>query len=101
MRAAGLWARAEVRRSWRSLAVLAVLAGLAGGVVVATVAGALRAGSAVDRFEAATQTAHVTLFTDERLGGGVRETLDRDPRVEERATIEVIGAAPKGSVPGL
>ena len=101
MRAAGLWARAEVRRSWPSLLVLAVLAGLACGVVVATAAGAARAGSAVDRFEAATRAAHVTLFTEDRLGGGVRKALDEDPRVEARATIEVVGAAPKGSVPGL
>jgi FtsX-like permease family len=49
---AAVWvtARAELRRRWRATVLLAVLVGLAGGVVLAAVAGARRTGSAVDRF---------------------------------------------------
>jgi ABC-type lipoprotein release transport system permease subunit len=101
MRAAGLWARAELRRSWSSLLVMSLLAGLAAGAVVATVAGAVRAGSSVDRFEAATQTAHVTIFTDDHLGYHVGERLDDDPRVAERAHVAVTMVAPEGQMPGL
>jgi hypothetical protein len=101
MRAAGLWARAELRRSWPSLLVLAVAAGLATGAIVATVAGALRAGSAVDRFETATQTAHVTIFTDDRLGYHVGEAIDDDPRVADRGHLTVAGVAPEGFMPYL
>jgi ABC-type lipoprotein release transport system permease subunit len=101
MRAAGLWARAELRRAWPSLLVLAVLAGLAGGVVVATVAGAVRAGSSVDRFEAATQTAHVTIFTEQRLGYEARAALDDDPDITATGRMTVMMAAPEGFVPGL
>jgi ABC-type lipoprotein release transport system permease subunit len=101
MRAAGLWARAELRRSWSSLLVMSVLAGLAAGAVVATVAGAVRAGSSVDRFEAATRTAHVTIFTDDHLGYHVGAALDADPRIAERAELTVMTVAPKGLIPGF
>ena len=49
---AAVWvrARAELRRRWRATVLLVVLVGLAGGVVLAAVAGARRTGSAVDRF---------------------------------------------------
>ncbi len=43
-------ARAELRRRWRSTLVLALLAGLAGGIVLASVAGARRTSTAMDRF---------------------------------------------------
>jgi hypothetical protein len=49
---AAIWAmaRAELRHRWRATVLLAVLVGLAAGVVLAAVAGARRTGSAVDRF---------------------------------------------------
>src|SRR5215218_9070460 len=49
---AAVWvrARAELRRRWRATILLALLVGLAGGVVLAAVAGARRTGSAMDRF---------------------------------------------------
>ncbi len=43
-------ARSELRRRWPSALVLAVLAGVVGGVVIASVAGARRTGSAMERF---------------------------------------------------
>jgi ABC-type lipoprotein release transport system permease subunit len=101
MWAAGLWARAELRRSWRSLLGLAVLSGVAAGVVVAAVAGAMWAGSSVDRFETVTQTSHVTIFTDDDLDYHVATALDGDPRVADRSELTVLTVAPEGLVPGL
>jgi hypothetical protein len=45
-------ARGELRRRWRSTLGLALLAGLVGGVVIASAAGARRTSSAMDRFVA-------------------------------------------------
>jgi hypothetical protein len=49
---AAIWvrARAELRQRWRATVVLMAVAGLAGGAVMATVAGARRTDSAMDRF---------------------------------------------------
>jgi hypothetical protein len=49
---AAVWARAaaELRRRWRATVLLAVLVGLAGGVVLAAVAGARRTATVMDRF---------------------------------------------------
>jgi hypothetical protein len=49
---AAIWvrARAELRQRWRATVVLMAVAGLAGGAVMAAVAGARRTDSAMDRF---------------------------------------------------
>jgi ABC-type lipoprotein release transport system permease subunit len=59
MAAVGIRLRAELRSRWRSWLTLAVLAGLAGGLVIAIAAGAKRGDSAVARWRDATQTMHV------------------------------------------
>ena len=51
--------RAELRSCWRSWLTLALLAGLAGGLVIAIAAGAKRGDSAVARWRDATQTMDV------------------------------------------
>jgi hypothetical protein len=53
--------RAELRRRWRASVLLAVLVGLAGGVVLAAVAGARRTDSAMDRFLAYSRPLNVYL----------------------------------------
>src|ERR671938_382162 len=61
----GTWTRREVRRRWRSLALLAVLVALADAVVFAAAAGARRGYTAMDRLEAVTlpATAQVEPYT--------------------------------------
>ena len=51
--------RAELRARWRAWLALAVLAGVAGGLVIATAAGARRTDSALARHRAATETMDV------------------------------------------
>jgi ABC-type antimicrobial peptide transport system permease subunit len=47
----------EIRRRWRSVVVLVLLAGFVGAVMMATVAGARRSNSALPRFNAASRSA--------------------------------------------
>lgn len=58
--------RSELRRSWRGLVALALLAGLAGGIVLGSVAGARRTASAVERLLAAFPPATGGLEGDRR-----------------------------------
>lgn len=50
----GFWTRLEVRRRWRALVVLALLVALSTGVVLASVAGARRTQTSLDRLRADT-----------------------------------------------
>jgi hypothetical protein len=61
----GYRAGRDLRRSWRSLLVSALLIGLAAGVVLAAVAGARRNGSAFDRMLISTHTGQLTVSTDD------------------------------------
>jgi hypothetical protein len=65
---AAVWARARagLRRRWRATVLLTVLVGLAGGVVLAAVAGARRTETAMGRFLAYNQSMNVFV-----LGAGV------------------------------
>jgi FtsX-like permease family len=51
MRIVGTWLRIDLRRRWKSLIVLALLVALAGGTVLAALAGARRGASALTRLE--------------------------------------------------
>ena len=57
MRVALAWLRLDLGRRWRSLAILALLVAVAGGTVLASVAGARRGDSALDRLAARTRPA--------------------------------------------
>ena len=57
-----LWARTELRRRWRTLVVLGILAGLAGGIVLAAVAGARRTATAYDRYREAVDAPDAIVF---------------------------------------
>lgn len=54
-----LWLRIDLRQHWRSLVVLALLVAFAAGVVLASVGGALRGSTALDRLLAQTLPATV------------------------------------------
>ena len=55
MKAIWMRARSELRRSWRSIVALVLLAGLPGGVAVASAIGASRTDSVFDRLSTATK----------------------------------------------
>ncbi len=56
-----LVARAAIRRQWRGLIVVALLVGIAGGVVLAAAAGARRTSTSLDRFRSYSRSADVEL----------------------------------------
>lgn len=62
MRAAWLWARSRLRQRWRSLLVIALLAGIGSGVAMTAAAGSVRASSGWQRFRADTAAPNA-LFT--------------------------------------
>lgn len=56
------WARSELRRRWRQLVLLGVMAGITCGLAVAAFDGASRTGTALDRFLDRTAAADVVVF---------------------------------------
>lgn len=64
-RAGGRWATVEIRRRWRSLVALGLIAGIAAGVAIAAVAGARRTDTAWDRLRDATNAADAIVFTSQ------------------------------------
>jgi ABC-type lipoprotein release transport system permease subunit len=59
-----LWVRLELTRRWRSLAVLALLVALASAAVMASVAGARRSASAIERMHDRTKPATVAVYSN-------------------------------------
>jgi hypothetical protein len=80
MRAALGVGRRQLRRRWAATAVLVVLVGLAGGVVLAAVAGASRTGSAMGRFVAYSRPEDLIAVVNGAQGD------PSDPSVGARAT---------------
>ncbi len=93
MTAAWYRARAQLRGSWRSALVLALLVGLAGGVVLATLAGARRSASAEHRYREASLVGHATFFHPDPDPALVRRVADL-PQVEAFGPIAYFGLAP-------
>ena len=63
MRAAiALWVGSEVGRRWKALVALGILAGLAGGLALASIAGARRTSTAFERYREATGRADAIVF---------------------------------------
>ena len=57
-----MWAAADVRRRWRSLAVLGLIAGLSGALAMAALAGSRQADTAFDRLREQTNGADAVVF---------------------------------------
>ena len=100
MVAAGLWSAANCRRAWRFLIALAALAGVVGGVAIATVAGARRTSTAVDRMAERTGWPDVFVFTPSDVPAALRDALATDPRVQEATDVKVVIGGPPGFGPG-
>jgi ABC-type lipoprotein release transport system permease subunit len=81
--ALGLWSRTELVRRWRGLVLLGVLAGLAGGLVIAGLEGAERTSSSYRRMRQELRGADVVFFPSQ---SGVYDAditlLDQIPEVE-------------------
>ena len=54
-------ARREIRRRWRSAAAIALLVGVVGAIVLATVAGARRSDTALERFNTASRSSQLEI----------------------------------------
>lgn len=84
-----LW-RADWRSRWRSWLGVALLAGLAGGIVLASIAGARRTGSALERFERASRAPHA--FAGVRVEPGERADWDRLGALRTLPEVDALGA---------
>jgi hypothetical protein len=87
-------ARAELRRRWASTLVLALLAGVAGGIVVASVAGARRTASAMDRFVEFNRPGHLFLYDE--AGTLDEEAVTALPQVEATSRAAYVLLTPAG-----
>ena len=93
MSAVLLLARAEVRRRWPALLVLAVLAALGGTVVTSAAALARRTTTTFDRLADATQPADAQVFVNASPPGPAVRALRALPGVEAAWTVDVgVGA---------
>jgi hypothetical protein len=104
MRAVGLVARAELRRRRVSLAVLAVLTAVVVATVLATLAGARRTASALDRFMDATAARDLQVvvnsadFTRDPAGvDELRQRLAAMDGVDDVATVTITPIAVSGT----
>jgi ABC-type lipoprotein release transport system permease subunit len=86
MSAIWMVARAEMRRRWGSIAVLTVLVGLVGVVVVASASGARRTATSMDRFEEYTRSADVEI----NAGDATSEQLEEFRAVKGVAKVAVL-----------
>lgn len=96
---AAIWltARAEWRQQWRSLIVLSVLTGLAGGVVLAAFTGSRRADTAFVRLQEHQKTPNVHVTTETRPDPERVREAARLPGVELATHDVFLAAAPAGS----
>ena len=94
--------RADTRQRWGSLLLLIVLAGVAGGIAMAAVAGARRTTTSWDRLRAADGASDLNLYADIRAGGARADVTPEDlARLREIPGAWVAGANIMPLSPGL
>ncbi len=85
-RGVGFWARRDLAARWRSLLALGLIAGVAGGITLAAIAGARRTDVAYTRYKAATASPDAIVFGTQ-VGG---ENVDYSP-VEQLPEVAAAG----------
>ncbi len=96
-------AHSQGRRRWRSLVLIALLAGLVGGLAMSLVAGSRRSSSVVDRFVSAATKYDVMAFSP-ALTGEDRAALLQLPgvtRADPSAFVAFVATAPDGTRTGV
>jgi ABC-type lipoprotein release transport system permease subunit len=96
MGAVGMLAGSEIRRRWRSAAVLALVVGIVGAVVLATIAGARRTDSALGRFNATSRSADVNLFAGDPTPAQLH-AFGRVRGVAAMAVLRAFAIVPRGA----
>jgi putative ABC transport system permease protein len=97
MAAVWLTARAAWRQRWPSLVLLTVLAGLAGGVALAALAGSRRADTAFARLEEQLKAPNLLVTTDESPAPELIREAARLPGVEAARQLVLLAVAPADS----
>jgi ABC-type lipoprotein release transport system permease subunit len=100
MKAAWYWAQADSRRRWRSLVAVGLLVALGTGSTFAFVAGGRRAGSAVARFEDATNVPAAYVFSTSEPSTALQTALHDDPRVAAVQRTDAVVLGPEPSMTG-
>jgi len=99
---ARMWARRDLRRRWRSLVVLGVLAGLASGLAMAALAGARRTATAFPRLREKTDSADAVVFPSQiGIFAGDWGKLRDEPYVESVAPWSLLFGNYDGQPGGL
>ena len=93
-------ARADLRRRWRSVAVLVLLLALAGGFALTALVGARRASTAWDRFRDETRAPDAFVSIPSRSDAGVADELRSLPGVVDAASFVYVSVSPRGVVEG-
>ena len=93
MGAIRMLASSDLRRRWGSALLLAVLVGLVGAVVLASVAGARRTSSSLDRFERESLAADLEIDAGETTPAELRE-FARSPNVAAVAPLRQLAIFP-------
>lgn len=100
MVAVWLVARAELRRRWRALAALTVIAGIGAGFAVTAGVGARRASTAWERMRNATLSPHVIYSVPPDADPALAERVAGLPEVEAIGNFSYVPVAPAPLKPG-
>src|SRR5262245_37429333 len=87
-------AAGELRRRWRSLVAITLLAGAMGAVVLATAAGARRSSSSLHRFVEYSHASDVQVDVERPTRAQIRQ-LEREPGVRAVSQFNVYAVIPR------
>jgi ABC-type lipoprotein release transport system permease subunit len=97
LRGAVVWAESDIRRRWRSLLLLALLAGLTSALAMAAAAGARRTDTALTRLETTTNAMDAVVFASQSGDYNPNWTsLERRPEVAQLAPWDLMFGTSNG-----